>query len=346
MMIRILYRSAGGEISVDHTPEQLPELLEDRDGLVWVDVQSWHGKSSPEDQTSEVFRGVQAMLRDVFHFHPLSIEDALNDSNVPKVDDWGEYLYLTLHAVDFDKNIEDIDLHELDVFVGANYLVTLREEEIRGIDRVYKQASRDPRHTKRGSDYLLYEVCDAVATDYLPCMDAIDEQSDLVQDEVFEKPTRKTLNTIFHLKKAVLNLRRVLSPQREVFNKLAREDYAPIDQAERIYFRDIYDHFLRLTDLNESLRDLITGSLDTYLSVVANRTNEIMKTLTIVTVLFMPLSFGTGFFGMNFFARLIEVEPEPDPVRLAFFMLVVFSMVAVPFLMLLFFRRRGWFGQR
>lgn len=342
-MIRILYRNAAGAINAECGLSQLPELLEDRDGLVWVDVQSWHSKSSPENEASEMFRDVQAMLREVFHFHPLSIEDALNDSNVPKVDDWGEYLYLTLHAVDFDKSIEDIDLHELDVFVGANYLVTLREEEVRGIDRVWKQATRDPRHTKRGSDYLLYEVCDAVATDYLPCMDAIDEQSDLVQDEVFDKPTRGTLNRIFHLKKAVLNLRRVLSPQREVFNKLAREDYAPIDQAERIYFRDIYDHFLRLTDLNESLRDLITGSLDTYLSVVANRTNEVVKTLTIVTVLFMPLSFGTGFFGMNFFASLIEVTGDPDPVKLAFFIFIIASMIAVPVLMLIFFRRRGWF---
>jgi magnesium transporter len=345
-MIRILYRNAAGAISTECSPDQLPELLEDRGGLVWVDVQSWHAKSSPESQNSEAFRDVQAMLREVFHFHPLSIEDALSDSNVPKVDDWGEYLYLTLHAVDFDKSIEDIDLHELDVFVGANYLVTLREEDIRGIDRVFKQATRDPRHTKRGPDYLLYEVCDAVATDYLPCMDAIDEQSDLVQDEVFEKPTRKTLNTIFHLKKAVLNLRRVLSPQREVFNKLAREDYAPIGQAERIYFRDIYDHFLRLTDLNESLRDLITGSLDTYLSVVANRTNEVMKTLTIVTVLFMPLTFATGFFGMNFFASLIEVTSNPDPVKLTFFLLIVASMVVVPGLMLVFFRRRGWFASK
>lgn len=345
-MIRILYRNAAGVINTEHTPEQLPELLKDADGLIWVDVQSWHDDAREGKQALDAGNGILDMLRDVFRFHPLSIEDALTDSNVPKVDDWGEYLYLTLHAVDFDKSIEDIDLHELDAFVGPNYLVTLREEEIRGIDRVWKQASRDPRHTKRGSDYLLYEVCDAVATDYLPCMDAIDEQSDLVQDEVFEKPTRKTLNTIFHLKKAVLNLRRVLSPQREVFNKLAREDYAPIDQAERIYFRDIYDHFLRLTDLNESLRDLITGSLDTYLSVVANRTNEIMKTLTIVTVLFMPLSFGTGFFGMNFFASLIEVTANPDPLKLAFFISVIASMITVPVLMLLFFRRRGWFGQR
>ncbi|MBK8836069.1 MAG: magnesium/cobalt transporter CorA [Anaerolineae bacterium] len=345
-MVRILYRSGAGVINTEDTPDQLPELLKDKDGLIWVDVHSWHDDARPGKQALDAGNGILGLLRDVFRFHPLSIEDALNDSNVPKVDDWGEYLYLTLHAVDFDKSIEDIDLHELDAFVGANYLVTLREEEIRGIDRVFKQATRDARHTKRGPDYLLYQVCDAVATDYLPCMDAIDEESDRVQDEVFERPTRKTLNTIFHLKKAVLNLRRVLSPQREVFNKLAREDYVAIDQSERIYFRDIYDHFLRLTDLNESLRDLITGSLDTYLSVVANRTNEITKTLTIVTVLFMPLTFATGFFGMNFFASLIEVTSNPDPLKLAFFVLILASMIFVPGLMLIFFRVRGWFGQR
>lgn len=342
-MCRVLYRNAKGAMTVDVDSTQIAALLEDKNGLVWVDVRTWKdaAQSAPEGRTT--LEVAQALLRDVFHFHPLAIEDAVQDSNVPKVDDWGEYLYITLHAVDFDKSIEDIDLHELDVFIGPNYLVTLHEEEIRAVDRIFKQAGRDERHTRRGTDYLLYEVCDAVASDYLPCMDAIDEESDHIQDEVFERPTRATLNHIFHLKRAVLNLRRVLSPQREVFNKLARDDYAPIDQKERIYFRDIYDHFLRLTDLNESLRDIITGSLDTYLSVTANRTNEVMKTLTIVTVLFMPLSFGTGFFGMNFFASLIEVTLEPNPLKWAFFIAIVASMVLVPLIMLRMFKRRGWF---
>lgn len=342
-MIRILYRDAKGAITTDRSVDQLPALLEDKAGVIWVDIIQSRDLSKPTLTGANSIDELKALFQDVFHFHPLSIEDAITDTNVPKVDDWGEYISMTLHAVDFDKSIDDIDLHEFDVFLGPNFLITMRYEEIRGIDRVFRQVTRDDRHTRRGSDYLLYEVCDAVASDYLPCMDAIDEQSDMIQDEVFDKPTRTTLSHIFHLKRAVLNLRRVLSPQREVFNKLAREDFAVIDDAERVYFRDIYDHFLRLTDLNESLRDLITGSLDTYLSVVANRTNEVMKTLTIVTLLFLPLTFGTGFFGMNFFGGLIEVKENPDPARVAFFILIFCSMLIVPLMMVRMFRKRGWF---
>jgi magnesium transporter len=145
---------------------------------------------------------------------------------------------------------------------------------------------------------------------------------------------------IFKLKSAVLELRRVLSPQREVLNKLARGDFAVIDPRERVYFRDVYDHFVRLTDLNESLRDLASGSMDTYLSVTANRTNDIMKALTIITVLFMPLTFVTGFFGMNFFGGSIELSWDTD--KWLFFGLAMALMLTIPLVIVLYIRRRGW----
>jgi magnesium transporter len=141
----------------------------------------------------------------------------------------------------------------------------------------------------------------------------------------------------------VLNLRRVLSPQREVFNKLARDDYRVIDPADRVYFRDVYDHFVRLTDLNESLRDLVSGTMDTYLSVAANRTNDVMKVLTIVNVLFMPLAFLSSFFGMNFFGGHMEVLfPNPPLAPWLVFALCLVLMVSVPTMMYTYIRRRGW----
>jgi magnesium transporter len=185
-----------------------------------------------------------------------------------------------------------------------------------------------------GPDHLLYELLDLITADYLPAVDALDEVIDRIEDEVFARPAQSTLNKIFSLKRAILHLRRIIGPQREVLNRLARDEYPFIDAKDRVYFRDVYDHLVRLVDLTESLRDLIGGTLDTYLSVVSNRTNEIMKTLTITSVLFLPISFLAGFFGMNF----LDIPFD----RAGLLVVAVLSMVATPAAMLLWFRHRRW----
>jgi magnesium transporter len=330
-MVRILFRSAHGIVSESDDPAQIQQLVADKGNVVWVDL---------HDPGEAVEPDVEHVLRDLFAFHPLAVDDALVESHVPKVDDWGDYLYIVLHAVDFHKSMTELQTKEVDIFVGPNYLVTHHVEPIPALDREWKLSVRDERHMRRGVDYLLYELCDAIASDYMPCMDAIDEAIDLVQDRVFDGSSPVTVQAIFKLKSAVLELRRVLSPQREVLNKLARGDFAVIDPRERVYFRDVYDHFVRLTDLNESLRDLASGSMDTYLSVTANRTNDIMKALTIITVLFMPLTFITGFFGMNFFGSSIELMWDTD--KRLFFGLAMALMLTIPLVIVLYIRRRGW----
>ena len=353
-MIRILHRTndpnrnrdndraSGSAVTVTEgfTLEDLPRLLGDKSSMTWVDL--FEPELPTGAQTTEGQAQLTNLLSGVFGFHPLSVEDALSESHVPKVDDWGSYVYIVLHAVRFDSSMDDVDTNELDIFLGQNFLVTHHTEDIAALERQWRNVLRDERHTRRGADYCLYELCDAIAADYMPCMDAMDEIIDHIEDQVFDKPEPRTVGKIFKLKSAVLNLRRVLSPQREVFNKLARDDYAVIDAKDRIYFRDVYDHFVRLADLNESLRDLVSGALDTYLSVAANRTNDIMKTLTIVTVLFMPLSFFTGFFGMNFFGGLIELGADASANKWLFFALSMLVMFGVPFLLFQFIRRRGW----
>ena len=341
-MIRILLRSddRNGHISMTEAVklEDLPRLLADKSNLIWVDMHAGQPNPTGEVDTARM----QDVLQNTFKFHPLAVEDAMTESHVPKVDDWGAYLYIVLHAVVFDLNTEDVDTSELDVFLGSNYMVTHHDEDIAALERQWRNVLRDERHTRRGPDYLLYELSDGVAADYLPCMDAIDDVIDRIQDQVFERPEPYMVSKIFKLKSAVLNLRRVLSPQREVLNKLARDDYAVIDPKDRVYFRDIYDHFVRLTDLNESLRDLVSGALDTYLSVAANRTNDTVKTLTLVTVLFMPLTFLTGFFGMNFFGGLIEVNATAPVGNWIFFGMTMALMVAFPVGLFWFIRKRGW----
>jgi len=258
-MIRVMYRSAKGTLTMEYPAEKLAEALRDKRGLVWVDWLT----APPED--------CEPILRDVFGFHPLAIDDALHEEHVPKIDDWDDYIYIALHGVNFKREWDALDTDELDIFLGLNFLVTYHFDPIPAIDRVWAACGRDERHVHKGPDHVLYEIGDSLATDYMKVMDELDEAIDLIEDEVFDKPTPSTLERIFALKRAVLRLRRILSPQREVLNKLARDDYKMIDAKDRVYFRDVYDHLVRLYDLNESLRDLVSGALDTYLSVTSNK---------------------------------------------------------------------------
>jgi magnesium transporter len=173
----------------------------------------------------------------------------------------------------------------------------------------------------------------------MPIIEQIDEAINTIEDQVFDRPSPRTLEKLFALKRVLLAMRRILLPQREVLNKLARDPYKVIDAKDRIFFRDIYDHLVRLHDINESLRDLVGGAQDTYLSVVNNRMNEIMKTLTIITVLFMPLTFLTGYFGMNFFEPLGNLKAwTANPV----FYLTLATILLMPFSMYFWMRRRTW----
>ncbi|MEJ5223730.1 MAG: magnesium transporter CorA family protein, partial [Anaerolineales bacterium] len=207
------------------------------------------------------------------------------------------------------------------------------------IEKAWDACHRDKRYTAHGPDHLLYKIIDDLVAEYWPTMEKIDGEIDRIEDQVFHRPEPDTLERLFALKRVLLAMRRIITPQREVLNKLARDDFEVVDPQDRIFFRDIYDHLVRLHDINESLRDLVSGALDTYLSVVNNRMNEVMKTLTIITTLFMPLTFVVGFFGMNFFAA----EP-PQRAWTAdwVFYVTMASMFLVPLGMYFWMRRRTW----
>jgi magnesium transporter len=310
------------------TLDQYNTALADPQGLLWVDFQN----ESPEAS--------ETVLRDNFHFHPLAIQDAIQQSHAPKIDDWEAYLYIAFHAVSYDRDSGEIEWIELDLFLGDNYLVTSHEEPIPALERVWEICQRDERVRQSGADHLLYVIVDELSVDFVHTVEAIDDEIDFIEDQVFEKPDNQLIQRIFTLKRATLQLRRSLGPMREVLNKLARDDYALIDDKDQVYFRDVYDHFVRLHDIAESLRDLASGVLDMYLSVVNNRMNDIMKTLTLITTLFMPVSFLAGFFGMNFF--------QPGTADLAFltggisFAVIIVVFLGTPVLMYFWMRRRGW----
>jgi magnesium transporter len=327
-VIRSLYHPRDGTVQIGLSLLEIDAALQDAGGLLWMDL-----SGEPADVCEPI-------LRETFDFHPLAVDDALQESHVPKVDDWGLYLYIVLHAVAFDPHQDNpLSTLELDVFLGRNYLVTYQAQSIPTADRVWAVCQRDERHLQHGAEHLLYKLADELATDYMPVVEEIDQAIDQIEDQVFDNPAPAVLARIFALKRALLHLRRIIAPQREVLNKLARGDYAVIDAEDRVFFRDVYDHFVRLHDISESLRDLTGSALDTYLSVVNNRMNEIMKTLTVITTWFMPLSFVVGFFGMNFFQAVIPLEAWTDKVA---FVLTLTGMAATPFGMYLWMRRRAW----
>src|SRR5512139_333411 len=315
-MIRILCRIAQSNVMTELPLEQLRNVLTVKRNLIWVDLGS-------EDNAT-----YQPLLIDTFGFHPPAVEDALVETHLPKIDDWDEYIYLVLYGVDFDHAKLEVDSHEVDVFLGPNYVVTHHTENVNAIERLRSICQRDARRLQRGADYLLFELADAIVADYMPCLDALDETANDLEDEVFNNPTRETLPRIFTLKRAAIHLRRILSPQREVLNRLARDEYRVVDARERIYFRGVYDHLVRLHDINEGVRDLIGGALDIYLSAASNRLNEVMRVLTLVTVLGLPLTFLTGFFGMNFFGASYEV-PAPFEGKLLF-IIAMSAMIITP----------------
>lgn len=321
-MIRTLYRNSRGSVTTDVPESHWKVALHDSGGLFWIDL-----AEVPAEQ-------VRRILTDVFQFHPLAIESALEKAATPKIDDWGEYVYAVVHGVTFDAQTLDMDTHEIDCFLGKNFLVTHHKNPHMSADHVWKAAQRNEQYLARGADYLLYNIFDTLAADYMPVIDELDEAIDHMEDAIFERTQLTLLNQIFVIKRTVLHLRRIIIPQREVMNRLARDTYTVVDASERVYFRDVYDHYVRLADINDTLRDLVGGALDTYLSVTSNRTNETMKVLTIFSALFLPISFVAGFFGMNF-----EKLPFAS---LEFLMIGLVIIVLSPLTMLWWFKRQSW----
>lgn len=315
----------------DLTEADIPALLATDGCTLWVDL-----TLLPEDA-----RAIERLLMDVFRFHPLAVDDALRETHVPRIDDWGQYLYIVLHNVRFDPDSRRIATPELDVFLSRRFIVTIHRAPLAAIDTVWDAAGRDVRRVVNGTDNLLYQIADLVVAEYMPLVDQLDDWIDEIETEIFTRFSPSTLNRILRQKRRLVHLRRSLSALREVLNKLARDDYVVIDAADRVYFRDVYDHTVRLFDIVESMRDLVGGALDTYLSVASNRTNEVMKALTVTSVIFMPISFLASFFGMNFFADEFAIHPGQSTGWL--FWGCVTLTVLIPPAMFGWMKYRRWF---
>ena len=331
--VHLLFRDGAGNLHLDWPRHRMEEAIQDQAGLLWVDFEASDDPGIEE---------VQHWLCDVFHFHPLAVEDALQESHVPKVDDWGPYLYLVFRVPRIDPESDLLELRELDGFLGSNFLVTYHATPLEILDRERANIQRDARDRMRhGADHLLFRILELAVDQSLEAIEQLDERVDTIQNEVIENPRPDVVRKIFRLKRSAIQLHKTLGPQREVLNRLARDPYQPVKAEHRVYFRDLYDHVVRIHDISESLRDLIAGTLETYLSVISNRTNEIMKVLTMVSVMFLPMSFLAGFFGMNFFGESLAFK---EPLSRGLLFAATCTIMALsPCVMWVYARRRKWF---
>ncbi len=315
------FRCVAGKIEhLEFQPERLKEIPE---ATHWIDL---------EDPTVKE----ATILEDPFHFHPLAIEDCLSEVHHPKVDDYEAYIFAILHGIRFDAPTDSFITRELDIFLGPNYLITHHNGPMRSVTAVRDQCNKNLQASMpRGVDFLLHAILDQMFEHYFPSLDAIEDKIQMVQVEVFENPSRETLDRIFALKKDVMQLRRICLPQREIINRLARADFKVVSARAAIYFRDIYDNLYRIVEGSMSYQDMTQSTMDAYLSAISNRLNETMKRLTVISAVLMPLTVITGVYGMNF-----EFMPELHwkygyPFALS-------MMVAAAGSLLWFMKRKNW----
>jgi magnesium transporter len=306
-------------------PAALPALLAEPDVFVWVDL------SGPPDE------GDVALVRDIFGFHPLAIEDCFQERTHPKIDEYRDHLYLITHGLTAESGAESAAVVELDAFVSERYLVTHHNVPSRSVSAVIDAVTRTGLPLRRGPLATLHAVLDRQADNLEEVLDRIAERIEVIEHDIFVRPVNRQLASLLAVKRNILHLRRWMGRQREVVLRLGRREFPVVAEAEARLFRDLHDHLARYTDTLDSFREMLTSIQETYLSVVSNRLNEVMKFLAMFTTMLMPLTVITGVYGMNF-----DHMPE---LRWRWgypFVLVLMALVAGG--ALLYFRRRGWLG--
>jgi magnesium transporter len=277
-----------------------------------------------------------ATLQQRFGFHPLTIEDCLHFDQRPKLEEYGNYLFVVVHGFFSATNdICDLQPLELHAFLGKGYLVTVHQSDIDALAKVWTRAAGDATLPRRGADYLLYLIVDATVDADFVLLDSISDALDEIEETIVTRPVASDLSRIFSLRRTLVMMRKVLSPERDVFALLAKRGHEALSEKTSLYFRDVYDHLVRIYESIDTSRDLLGNALEAHRSILAQRTNDVMKQLTILSAVFLPLTFVTGFFGQNFEAMPFKSVPLMWG--------VIASCAAIPLAMLAWFWYRKWF---
>lgn len=316
---RSFFRDADGHLWRDLKPIELATALKQEGGQLWVDIDSTQ-------------RCQHALLEKVFSFHPLSIEDTLSPNGRVKLEEFPAYLFVTLRAVTFCETTDDpydLETANLYLFVGTNFLVTVHAGKAPSVEAVVAIVERNTDLLERGVGRIAHMVMDTAIDEYFPILDQVDGFVDSLEERVFARFEQSAMQDIFQVKRLVLSLRRYLMPQREIFNALANRPTKFLDPAVQVYFRDVYDHVLRINDSLDTYRELLSSTMDSYLTQVSNRLGHITKGLSVVATISIPFVVISGMYGMNFQDIPLSHHPHGFWIMLVLQVLIGIGLLAV-----------------
>ncbi len=298
--------------------------LAGKSGVTWVDVCGLHDVDMIEQIGKQL------------HLHPLTLEDVLHTGQRPKLEDFDDYIYVVLKMFYFDEEARRITQEQVSLILGSNYVLSIQEMEKDVFDAVRDRIRKSKGRLRRlGPDYLLYALLDATVDSYFSILERIGQEVETIEDEMLNSPGTETLHQVHELKREMILLRKSVWPLREVIGSLERDESELVQESTQLFLRDVYDHTIQAAETVETYRDMLSGMLDLYLSSVSNRMNDVMKVLTIIATVFIPLTFIAGIYGMNF-----EYMPE---LRWPWGYLAVWVvMIAIGLAMLIYFRRKRW----
>jgi magnesium transporter len=318
------YACVPGETAVEITQEEVANRLQDGKSQLWIDL-------------SASLEEYQAFLKDVMHIHPLAIEDLSHPRMLPKIEEYEGYIFLIMHDIILsDKAGEDrVQTHELYIFLGKNFVVTARRHRIRAADAYQGELQTLSHLFVNGAEAVGHAILRRMIDSFFPMLDRVEGRLDAAEDVIFKIPTPKDLQNIFTLRKDVMKLRSIATQQLDVVNRMAIGEFAILSPHGLLLARDLYDHLYRLAENTAGFRDLIMGLLDAYMSQINNRMNEVMKVLTVIATVMLPLSIVVGFYGMNF-----KVMPGLDhPYGWIY---TTIGMGAIIVLMFAYFKHKKW----
>ncbi|WIG59657.1 MAG: Magnesium and cobalt transport protein CorA [Ktedonobacterales bacterium] len=314
-------------VRADIPSEELPAIRKDQHAVIWLDIEGEPGK-------------YRALLADTFGLSSLTISTIGEDAERAKLAEGPGYFYLVTHGLDFDPHTDEAETPKLDIVFGVNFLITSHRASLPWLNTLRDATTHghdDENILGRGVAHLLYAVLDTLVDSYFPVLDQLDDIVDDLENQTLVDTSNEVQARIFRLKRSLAHMRRTISPQVEVANALITRTGELIPREVEPYFTEIHDHLVRVFEVLDSYRDLMSGLLDVYLTTVSNRLNSVMKQLTIIATIFMPITFITGIFGMNF-AHSPQVEHDPGYA----FWLVLLAMALISAMQIWYFKRRGW----
>jgi len=299
--------------------------FKDKPTVTWINVDGIHKVEIPEK------------LGECYGFHPLIIEDILNSDQRPKMEDFGDYIYIVLKMLNLDSRTNSIISEQISLILGPNFVISFQEGHEGDVFNPVRERLRTGkgRIRKMGADYLAYSLIDSIVDNYFIILEKLGEKIESLEERLVTNPTGNVLREIHNLKREMLFLRKSVWPLREVVSTMAKGESSLIHPSTGIYLRDIYDHTIHVVDTIETFRDMVSGMLDIYLSSISNRMNAVMKVLTIIATIFMPLTFLAGVYGMNF-KHMPELEWKFG------YPMIVLVMLLVAVIMLFLFRKKKW----